>query len=88
MGYDKKKKEKKSMPKGMREKIQAKQHERNNNNNNPILNNMKKKKERKVAHTFKGNHQKERESCSKEYKIFRIRKISKFHTLALLDQSV
>ena len=52
-----------------------------------MLNNMKKKKERKVAHTFKGNHQKERESCSKEYKIFRIRKISKFHTLAVGAES-
>jgi len=28
----------------------------------------KKEEKRKIAHTFKGNHQKERESCSKEYK--------------------
>ena len=41
---------------------------RKNNNNNPMLKSMKKREERKVALTFKGNHQKERESCSKEYK--------------------
>jgi hypothetical protein len=59
----KKGKEKKSMPKGMSEKkMHAKEHEKN-----PMLKSMKKKK-RKIAHTFKGNHQNDRESCSKEYK--------------------
>jgi len=36
-----------------------------------MLKSMKKREgeeKRKIAHTFKGTHQKERESCSKEYK--------------------
>ena len=44
----------------------------------------KKEEKRKIAHTFKGNHQKERESCSKEYKKYLElgRFLKKFHTLA------
>ena len=42
---------------------------RGHEKNNPMLKSMKgKKKKRKVAHTFKGNYQKQRGSSSKEYK--------------------
>ena len=50
----------------------------------------KKKRKKKIAHTFKikGTHQKERVMIKGVQKLFRIRKIIKFHTLALLDQSI
>ena len=63
MGYAKKRrKEKISMPKEHEKKMPKSM-------NNPMLKSMKgKKKKRKVAHTFKGNYQKQRGSSSKEYK--------------------
>ena len=46
--------------------MHAKEHEKKNKSHDKK--HEEKKEKRKIAHVFKGNHQKERESCSKEYK--------------------
>ena len=79
----KKDEEKKSMPKSMKRKIM--------NEKMPCQRSMSKKTYIiKIAHTFKikGNHQNRESRVQRCTKIFIIRKILKFHTLALLDQSV
>jgi hypothetical protein len=61
------------MPKSMRKK--------ESNNPMPKKKNDEKEEERKIAHTFKGNHQKTESHVQRSTKIFRFRKIIKFpHT--------